>query len=448
MLTSDLRHPGVADPADERRAPVPVRRDLRGVVPRRRRSTRRVPSSACGWSGRASARCAPRSTEVQPDVVFVWQMGALSLGLLTTVARQRPPDRLRGVRRLAQLRARARRLEPRVPPVAPSAGPGRRWPAAACPPWCPTSGPPGTFCFISETTRRRAEELAPVHDARQRDRLLRHRRPSVHAGRPAPLGRLDGPAPLRRPLRPPQGDRDRDPRPAHGSPQATLEVQGTGDPGERDRLARARPRPGGRRPRASSAPSTGPRSSSATAPRTRSSSPASGRSPSASCPWRRWPAARPSSPPASAVPGSSCSTASTACASGPATRPRWPRRSQRLAGGRRRCATRLVRHGRTTAAAFDVERLTDCFEAWLAGAATGFPAGRPPSRRFRVEGDACRRLTSGSGSCPGTRPRSSIAASPPCRPRSVTCRPRSSSSTTPPPTTASRSRPATGSTWS
>jgi glycosyltransferase involved in cell wall biosynthesis len=48
---------------------------------------------------------------------------------------------------------------------------------------------------------------------------------------------------------------------------------------------------------------------------------------------------------------------------------------------------RLVARGRSTAAAFDVDRLTDCFERWLVGAATGYPDGRPEPRSFRFEGD-------------------------------------------------------------
>jgi glycosyltransferase involved in cell wall biosynthesis len=46
----------------------------------------------------------------------------------------------------------------------------------------------------------------------------------------------------------------------------------------------------------------------------------------------------------------------------------------------------LVAQGLRTAAAFDVDRLTDCFEAWHDAAASGFRSGRPPSRSFRLEG--------------------------------------------------------------
>ena len=49
--------------------------------------------------------------------------------------------------------------------------------------------------------------------------------------------------------------------------------------------------------------------------------------------------------------------------------------------------SQLVERGLRTAAAFDVDRLTDCFEAWHAAAAARFADGRPPSRAFRLEGD-------------------------------------------------------------
>jgi hypothetical protein len=44
--------------------------------------------------------------------------------------------------------------------------------------------------------------------------------------------------------------------------------------------------------------------------------------------------------------------------------------------------------GAATAAAFDIERLTDCFEAWVTGAASGYADGRPAPRSFRIDGDA------------------------------------------------------------
>lgn len=57
-----------------------------------------------------------------------------------------------------------------------------------------------------------------------------------------------------------------------------------------------------------------------------------------------------------------------------------------LAGALRRLAgdAGLRRHlragGRVTAAELTVDRLADCFEAWLTAAAEGFPHGRPPGR--------------------------------------------------------------------
>ena len=51
---------------------------------------------------------------------------------------------------------------------------------------------------------------------------------------------------------------------------------------------------------------------------------------------------------------------------------------------------RLVDRGRATAAAFDVERLTDCFEGWLEAAVSGDRAHRPADRAFRIEDDDVR----------------------------------------------------------
>jgi glycosyltransferase involved in cell wall biosynthesis len=44
----------------------------------------------------------------------------------------------------------------------------------------------------------------------------------------------------------------------------------------------------------------------------------------------------------------------------------------------------LVRGGYATADDLDVDRLVDELEAWIVGAADGFPAGRPPPRRLGV----------------------------------------------------------------
>ncbi|MEA2345842.1 MAG: glycogen synthase, partial [Thermoanaerobaculia bacterium] len=49
---------------------------------------------------------------------------------------------------------------------------------------------------------------------------------------------------------------------------------------------------------------------------------------------------------------------------------------------------RLRKAGETTAAFFDVERLTDALEAWYVAAAAGYPEGDPPSRQFELDGEA------------------------------------------------------------
>jgi glycosyltransferase involved in cell wall biosynthesis len=100
----------------------------------------------------------------RPDVVSVWGMGALSLGLLSSLAAAGPPivyvvgddwlvygrwadcwtRRLDGGSKRASILARMLRL-----PGAPGA-----------------IGRTGTFCFVSEFTRRRAEEFGQVELAR------------------------------------------------------------------------------------------------------------------------------------------------------------------------------------------------------------------------------------------------------------------------------------------
>lgn len=161
VLTTTTRLKGVSDPPDERANG--VRRDLtfywddhRLVNPPLRRRL------AIERANQRALRSA--LDEVQPDVVSVWAMGAMSLGLLTTLVEEgrsivfavcddwllygpkldawtrlfrRHPVSARAVRRLTG-------VPTRVPDL-----------SAA-----------GAFCFVSEFTRRRAADLAQLHPDR------------------------------------------------------------------------------------------------------------------------------------------------------------------------------------------------------------------------------------------------------------------------------------------
>src|SRR3546814_842921 len=59
---------------------------------------------------------------------------------------------------------------------------------------------------------------------------------------------------------------------------------------------------------------------------------------------------------------------------------------------------RLVEQGFATARYFDVDRLTDAYEAWHDAAATGFAQGRPESRRFALHS-----LADAAGAAEATR---------------------------------------------
>ncbi len=234
VLTSTLRQPGVADPADEARGPVPVERALTAWF---RDDDLWNPPFRERWRlERANQRALAAALERhRPDVVSVWHHGALSLGLLTTVARRRTPllyavsdDWLSYSVVLDAWTAPFRRW-PR--PLARALEPVLRVPTTV-----PDLGATGPFCFISEDTRRRAAEYAPWSmddttivysgiDGRLFTPDLAAPVPRSWGGRLLYVGRYD-----------PRKGIECAIRALALLPTATLEVQGTGDPGERARL--------------------------------------------------------------------------------------------------------------------------------------------------------------------------------------------------------------------
>jgi glycosyltransferase involved in cell wall biosynthesis len=234
VLTSTLRQPGVDDPADEGHGPIPVERSLTAWF---RDDDLWAPPFRERWRvERANQRALAAALDRhRPDVVSVWHLGAMSLGLVTTLARRRQPllyavsdDWLSYSLVLdAWTSAFGRWPRPLARAVAPLLG---------VPTTVPDLGATGPFCFISEDTRRRAAAHSPWS---MEDTAI------VYSGID---GRLFGPDPAA-PVPRPWGGRllyvgRYDPRKGIECairalvhlPAAALEVQGTGDPGERARL--------------------------------------------------------------------------------------------------------------------------------------------------------------------------------------------------------------------
>jgi glycosyltransferase involved in cell wall biosynthesis len=383
VLTSDLREPGVVDPPGETSARVPVRRELSAWF---RDDLLYAPGPLERWRMERESQAALRRAldDTEPDVVFVWQMGALSLGLLTTIARRRVPvvvavydDWLSYGPDLDAWSRPFRRL-PR--PLAALAGRVVGLPTVA-----PDVGTLGDLCFISEVTRRRAEELAKVSlphsaivycgiDGRLFSPGPGDRGSRAWEGRLLYVGRYD-----------PRKGIETAIRALADLPGATLEVQGTGDHNELRRLTALVAELG-----------LGDRVAFGAVPRAelvdryRAADalvfPSEWEEPFGLVPLEAMACGTPVV--ATGVGGSGeFLLDGVNCVRYPAGDPAALAKAVRRLADDAALRQRLVELGAATAAAFDVEHLTDCFAEWLVGAAAGHPHGRPASRSFRVEGD-------------------------------------------------------------
>lgn len=379
VLTSTARVPRVDDPPDEGAGPVPVRRELQAWF---RDDDLYAPSLPARWAIERRNHAALRRAldEHRPDVVSVWQLGAVSLGLITAIAERRIPlvyavsDDWLSYGPVLDAWSRLFTRRPRL---------GRALrPLLGVPTALGDLGATGTFCFISDVTRERAERFAsstfpdativysgidlrlfPVADGPVAERPWQ--------GRLLYVGRYDARKGIETLLR--------------AMPlieAATLEVQGTGDPGERARLE-ALTRELGAAERVTFGAVT------------RAELPGRYRAADAVVFPSEW------EEPFGLVPVEAMACDSPVAATGVGGSGEFCLDGENcvrftagdpadLAAAVRRLAAdadlrrHLVAQGRITARYFSVDHLADAFEAWHRAAATHFADGRPHRRTFRL----------------------------------------------------------------
>ena len=382
VLTSTLRLSGVSDPAGETNGRVPVHRRLQ---PWFRDAQLFAPGFGQRWRiERDNQRALGEVlTDTRPEVVAVWQMGALSLGLLTTLARQGIPmvhaisDDWLSYSTQLDAWSRIFRRWPR--PLAEIAGWVLRVPTAVV-----DLGRTGTLCFISEDTRRRAALYSPwtledsslVYSGIDRELFTTsdaYPPGRAWTGQLLYVGRYDERKGIETAVR----------ALVHLDEAITLEIQGTGDPGERARLQGIIEELG-----------LGGRVAMASCTRAelvgRYQQAAAVVFPSE---WEE---------PFGLVPLEAMACGTPVLATGLGGSGEFllhgenclrfqAHDPQSLAAAVVRLATdvdlraRLVREGLRTASVFDIDRLADCFDGWYSAAADGFTNGRPASRSFTRE---------------------------------------------------------------
>ena len=152
VLTSRMRVPGVSDPPAERRSG--VRRDLH-IYWRDHRILDPPMPQTIAWEHANQRALRSALKDARPDVVSIWHMGSMSFGLLTTLIEDGRPlvyvvcdDWLIYGPKVDPW---IRRFDGRVRRA--------RWASAMTqlPTHLGDVGESGTFCFVSETIRRRAE---------------------------------------------------------------------------------------------------------------------------------------------------------------------------------------------------------------------------------------------------------------------------------------------------
>jgi glycosyltransferase involved in cell wall biosynthesis len=376
VLTSVERLPGVTDPPHEPTSNPAVRRDL---VKYFRNGDVWTPSPLTRWKiERSNQRAvAAAIAAAAPDVVTVWHLGALSLGVVTAVIEAGFPI-VYGIS--DDWPAYAIALDPwaklmdRLGPLKRSLRFIARVPTAV-----PDLGRSGAFCFISECTRRRCEEFsrwtfpesALVYSGIDRTLFTPGELHRPWRGRLLYVGRFDARKGIECAV-----------RAMALLPGATLEVQGTGDDAEQTRLESLAGQLG-----------VADRIQFARVPR--SALPDRYRAADAFIFPSEW------EEPFGLVPLEAMACGAPVVATGVGGS------GEFLIGGGN-CVrfeagdpaslaaaveslafddalrARLVDEGLRTAAFFDVDRLTDAYEAWFDGAAIGYANGRPPSRQFAI----------------------------------------------------------------
>lgn len=377
VLVSSIRTAGIDDPDGERVGAVggvPVWRDLTAYLARDGELWNPAPLERWRIERRNQAALRAAIERHRPEVVGIWQLGGMSLGLVSTVVERRLPivyslcdDWLSYALALDAWIRVFRRLPRRVAQVA---GGVLRVPTTL-----PDLGRTGPFLFISEVTRDRARQYAPwsmddtaiVHNGIDARSFGAPRDDRPWAGRLLYSGRYD-----------PRKGIETTIRALEHLESETLEVCAVGDPAERARLEGIVAGLGlGDRVAFTDVPR------SELADRYRSADvvvfPSEWEEPFGLVPLEAMACGTP-------VVSTGVGGSSLFCVDGVNCLRFTPGDPVDLAAAVRRLAAdrelrrRIARIGVRTANAFDVDHLADAFEQWYVAAAGGYRSGRPAER--------------------------------------------------------------------